>query len=101
MKVEIESPASGNISAQYNHTIGPRDKEKNIPYKKINTIIIILSESLSLFYYKLEQTPTTINTKQHMQQPGQSNNVFLPNLLVIAPQTNENIVINTLKDNAR
>ena len=30
MKVLIERPASGNISALYNHTIGPNDSEKNI-----------------------------------------------------------------------
>ena len=70
-----------------------------MPYRKINTIIIIFNTSLSLFYYNVELTPTTIKSRQHIKLP-QTSKVFLPNLPEIAPQTNENIVKDTFDNKA-
>ena len=66
----------------------------------MNTSIMIFRVLLSLFYYKVELTPTTINSKQHIKQPH-TNKVFLPNLPEMAPHTNEKIVKEILENKAR
>ena len=65
----------------------------------MNTSIMIFRVLLSLFYYKVELTPTTINIKQHIKQPH-TNKVFLPNLLEMAPHTIEKIVKEILENKA-
>ena len=55
--------------------------------------------SLSLFFYIVVPTPTTISRRQHIKQPH-TNNVFLPNRPKIAPHTKENIVKEILENRA-
>ena len=52
---------------------------------------MIDNHSFSFYSYNTEPTPTPNNTRQHIKQPP-NNKVFLPNLPIMTPQTNANIV---------
>ena len=52
---------------------------------------MIDNHSFSFYSYNTEHTPTPNNTRQHIKQPP-NNKVFLPNLPIMTPQTNANIV---------